>query len=88
MNVQPQINPARPPKRVAQVEVTDERAYGGPTRVTATYMQVESKRRKTNGEDEVLEPRQGMPPPMRQSTLRKVSCELNPIITLALLTNL
>ena len=72
--IQPQFNPARPPKRAAPVESTDERFNGPSSKVAPSYMQVDSKRRKTNNEeDEVTESRQAMPPPMRQSTLRKVS---------------
>lgn len=71
--VQPPMNPARPPKRVAPAEDVDERQTGLQSKVTATYTQVESKRRKTNEDQEAMEARQAMPPPMRQSNFRKVN---------------
>jgi hypothetical protein len=71
-----QPNPARPPKRVLPPESIDDEPYyrqtngngnGGPS-----YQQTDSKRRRTN-EDLEEELRQKMPPPVRQSVIRKVS---------------
>ncbi|KAH0553194.1 hypothetical protein GP486_006629 [Trichoglossum hirsutum] len=67
-----QPNPARPPKRVLPSESIDDEPYyrqangnGGPS-----YQQNDSKRRRTN-EDLEEELRQKMPPPVRQSVIRK-----------------
>ena len=70
-----QPNPARPPKRVLPPESIDDESHyrqtngnGGPP-----YQQTDAKRRRTNEELEGEESRHKMPPPVRQSVIRKVS---------------
>ncbi|KAL2352738.1 hypothetical protein BJ546DRAFT_179374 [Cryomyces antarcticus] len=71
---QPQINPAKPPKRVFQPETEDEPGQR-PTlqRAGPSYQQQDAKRRKTIDEDdEDDEPRRSvMAPPIRHSNIRK-----------------
>ncbi|KAI9710878.1 MAG: hypothetical protein M1812_007330 [Candelaria pacifica] len=69
---QPQANPARPPKRNFQADQSEEPAQR-PTNARAgqALQQHDAKRRKTDEEVEEVEPRQAMPPPIRQSNVRK-----------------
>ncbi|TKA77439.1 hypothetical protein B0A49_02331 [Cryomyces minteri] len=71
---QPQINPAKPPKRVFQPDTEDEPGQR-PTlqRAGPSYQQQDAKRRKTIDEDdEDDEPRRSvMAPPIRHSNIRK-----------------
>ncbi|KAI9882381.1 MAG: hypothetical protein M1823_005872 [Watsoniomyces obsoletus] len=75
----PQMNPARPLKRAAQADETEDEPYGPSNKVGQAYVQIDSKRRHTESEDDDMfgvgpstgVPRQAMPPPMRQSNFRK-----------------
>ncbi|KAI9762478.1 MAG: hypothetical protein M1840_001238 [Geoglossum simile] len=67
-----QPNPARPPKRVLPSEsIDDEPHYRQANGNGPPYQQTDSKRRRTNEEFEGEESRQKMPPPVRQSVIRK-----------------
>ena len=68
----PQLNPAKPPKRMFEPEPTDEQPYR-PLNMLDHNQANNPKRRKTNENDEE-EPiaRQPMAPPVRQSSNRKV----------------
>ncbi|KAI9696114.1 MAG: hypothetical protein M1836_005945 [Candelina mexicana] len=69
---QPQTNPARPPKRGFQADQSDEPAQRpANARVGQALHQHDAKRRKTDEEVEEVEPRPAMPPPIRQSNVRK-----------------
>ena len=73
--VVPQVNPAKPPKRIFRDDGEDE-LVSRPMmqRNPPSFQQLDAKRRKTNEEDEEEEPRRSvMAPPIRHSNMRKVS---------------
>ncbi|KAI9786270.1 MAG: hypothetical protein M1816_008079 [Peltula sp. TS41687] len=86
----PPINPARPAKRGPQVENANERPFGPPPKITSTYMQAESKRRKTNDgeEDIIMEDDRAIQQPMMmtQNPLNIVSSLPNTVLIDPLLT--
>ena len=76
----PQINPAKPPKRVFQPEEDEPVQRPAIQRAGPSFQQLDAKRRRTIDEDE--EQRHSRPsvkaPPIRHSNIRKVNYCLNP----------
>ena len=76
----PQINPAKPPKRVFQPEEDEPVQRSAIQRAGPSFQQLDAKRRRTIDEDE--EQGNSRPsvkaPPIRHSNIRKVNYCLNP----------
>ncbi|KAF2840233.1 hypothetical protein M501DRAFT_1002545 [Patellaria atrata CBS 101060] len=69
----PQINPAKPPKRMFQPDDDEPVARPAPQRNPPSFQQLDAKRRKSNEEEiESQDTRRSvMAPPIRQSNIRK-----------------